>query len=39
LFNNMWKQFVPSENAVIIDRLEIPSMVDIDSIFVSIDSL
>ena len=39
LFSNMWKQFVPSESGLIIDRLVIPPMVDFDSILVNIDSL
>ncbi len=39
LFSNMWKQFIPSENGVIIDRLVIPSMIDFDSLLVHIDNL
>ena len=39
LFSNMWKQFVPTEQGVIIDRLVIPSMADFDSMLIGIDSL
>jgi len=39
LYSNMWKQFIPSEAGVIIDRLVIPSMVDFDSLHISTDSL
>jgi len=39
LFSNMWKQFIPSENGVIIDRLVIPPMIDFDSLLVHIDSI
>ena len=39
LFSNMWKQFIPSDNGVVIDKLVIPPMIDFDSLLVHIDNL
>jgi hypothetical protein len=39
LFSNIWKQFIPSDQGLIVDRLVIPPMVDFDSMLIGIDSL
>lgn len=39
LFSNLWKQFMPAESGVVVDKVVLPSMVDFDSMMVGVDSL